>query len=363
VLLTSFTVDASGTASPGNVLPNPNLVNPNHGTCMASLATGLYSSMGKHSRLVTVQMNVAAQTLPNAPQGVRASRVVAGLQSIYNHAVSNGGIGNAVVSMSWGVPRQQLFFNQVASAAGLPPNDVFDTMFQLLWNIGISTVSSAGNQGNQQGVLAQYLDLAYMVPRQKGGTNSPHMVLGNCQYDSSRNPSSQYLDAGNLGILSLYAVGTNVDCAQPFDDQGSPANDLRWGIEPAGTSQATASTAGLIAYYLSRPDLNIRNVPANQVPMAVKNFVIAQANLYKGNAGAANLPNGNPDNVPRAASGDIVPCTNPTGAAPALNPFVPNPGFNRAFQTTAVTQGATVVINPVSCCSPRFNFPFDVRDS
>jgi hypothetical protein len=41
------------------------------------------------------------------------------------------------------------------------------------------------------------------------------------------------------------------------------------------TSQATALTAGLIAYFLSTMDLSVRNVQANQVPVAFKKFVIA----------------------------------------------------------------------------------------
>jgi hypothetical protein len=103
VLAASFTVNAEGIASPGNNAPTANTPgDPNHGTCMASLATGRYSSLGKHSRLVTVQMNIAGAAPNGAPEGVRASRVFSGFMAILKHAQDNGGAGNAVVSMSWG---------------------------------------------------------------------------------------------------------------------------------------------------------------------------------------------------------------------------------------------------------------------
>jgi hypothetical protein len=68
---------------------------------MASLAAGLYSSQGKHSRLVTVQLSLSLAA-PDAPPAIRSSRVIAAMNAIYAHAVSNSGVGNSVVSMSWG---------------------------------------------------------------------------------------------------------------------------------------------------------------------------------------------------------------------------------------------------------------------
>jgi hypothetical protein len=171
-----------------------------------------------------------------------------------------------------------LFFNDAIAPPGtqLPALDIFDAMFALLWNEGIATVSSAGNRALVGGFQAQ-LDSA--VPRAKGGTNSPHIVIGNCQYNNTRHPTSQYVDPNNAGILSAYHVGTDVDCAVPFPAGATAGNDLGWGVQPPGTSQATANTAGLIAYYMSRSDLTFLNgVNPSNIPMAVKSFVLAQAN-------------------------------------------------------------------------------------
>jgi hypothetical protein len=76
--------------------------------------------------------------------------------------------------------------------------------------------------------------------------------------------------------------------------------------------------------------------------------------VYKGNTNAAANPDGTPDNIPRVASGDIVPCNAPTGPAAPFSPFVPNPGFSRSFTTTPVTNGATVVIQSVCGITSEF---------
>jgi hypothetical protein len=194
-------------------------------------------------------------------------------------------------------------------------------------------------------MTTQARDLSAKFPRGKGGYNSNLIVVGNARYDNSRFPTSQYLDAGHLGILTLYNVGDDVDCAiVSFDNHGNPRNsDVTWGVEPSGTSQATAITAGMIAYYMSQPALSeqFRASSVDAVPFAVKRFLQNTANKFKLSASIS-------DGIPRAALGEVLPCRGGTRGTPAVQtPFVPNPGFLRRLTTTQVTDGEIVVINPL----------------
>ncbi|KAL3456958.1 hypothetical protein BJX64DRAFT_293642 [Aspergillus heterothallicus] len=146
-----------------------------HGTCMATLAAGSYSGMGKKARIT---------------HDVRCSRAFFLLMRIWLHAVNNNAQGNAVVSMSFGVPKDRLKWN----SANPNSRNVFDTVLDWYWIAGISAVASAGNDETSDH-NANYKDLSSSVPRGVGGRNTDLIVVGNSNWDTSRYRSSNYRDA------------------------------------------------------------------------------------------------------------------------------------------------------------------------
>jgi hypothetical protein len=179
-----------------------------------------------------------------------------------------------------------------------------------------------------------------------GGTFSPLIVVGNAQYDNSRHPSSQFRDVDRRGILSIYNIGTNVVCAVPNPARVPAQSDWgqSWNFEPAGTSQATAITAGMLAYYLSDPQINalFRAGGLANVGMTAKTYLL---NVARGNKGADA---GQGDGIPRAALGDLVPCA----GGPVSRPIIPEvqnprPTDPKILSTSLITEGQAVVYNPL----------------
>ncbi|PYI31449.1 hypothetical protein BP00DRAFT_474956 [Aspergillus indologenus CBS 114.80] len=337
-LYDSFGVDDVGSRKTGLTIVPRN----GHGTCMASLATGAYHSMGKTARLVAVELVLSKAGVMLRMRARRAGFV---FQEIYRHIMNNGAQGNAVISMSFGGPRQAFLWGESLNPLDEPQQDVFDKYLQWFYDLGIAVVCSAGNDAAQQRDPAQ-LDLNYLYPRGKGGADTPLIVVGNALFDNSRNPNSQFRDNDQRGILTLYNVGTNVDCATVgYNDQGVDTFQLNvYAVEPAGTSQATAITAGMIAYYLSQPDLRAQFMAngLGSMSKAIKTYLQNTANQYKLDAGLT-------DGIPRAALGDVVPCSGGTAGRPAINPnpFVPAATDLRQLVRTQVTDGTTVVIQNV----------------
>ncbi|CEL06505.1 hypothetical protein ASPCAL09681 [Aspergillus calidoustus] len=318
-----------------------------HGTCMASLAAGKYHSMGKNTRLVPVELVISKS---GVIRELRARRAAFVFKEIYRHILNNGGTANAVISMSFGAPRDAFEWGPGLVPSLQPKRDIFDKFLSWFYNVGVSVVCSAGNDQTQQRP-AEQLDLSYFLPRGKGGADTPLIVVGNSFYNNSRHPSSQYGDSGELGILSLYNVGTNVDCATikyTTGDKPLPIlNEVSsYSIQPAGTSQATAITAGMIAYYMGQPELKARFMAngVSQMPMAIKSYMRTIAVRYKGAPA---------DGIPRAASGDVIPCADGTPGRPPivdLELSLPTSATPRTFATTQVTDGEALVISPIPQC-------------
>ncbi|RAK74413.1 uncharacterized protein BO72DRAFT_515847 [Aspergillus fijiensis CBS 313.89] len=340
-LYDSFGVDDVGTRKTGLTIVPRN----GHGTCMASLATGAYHSMGKTARLVAVELVISKS---GVILEMRARRAAFVFHEIYRHIVNNGAQGNAVISMSFGGPRQAFLWGGSLNPLDEPYRDVFDKYLQWFYDLGVAVICSAGNDATQQREPAQ-LDLNYLYPRGKGGADTPLIVVGNALFDNSRNPTSQSRDEEQRGILTLYNIGTNVDCATVgYNDQGVDTSQLNvYAVEPAGTSQATAITAGMVAYYLSQPDLRTQFMAngLGSMSQAIKTYLLNTANQYKLDAGLT-------DGIPRAALGDVVPCTGGTAGRPVINPnpFVPAATDGRQLVRTQVTDGTTVVIQNVPQC-------------
>jgi hypothetical protein len=80
---------------------HPNyLMRTSHGTCMASLAAGTFSSAFKNARLVTVQLD---HYLAGSTPKTMISRAILTFREIAVSIMQNKAQGNAVISMSWGM--------------------------------------------------------------------------------------------------------------------------------------------------------------------------------------------------------------------------------------------------------------------
>jgi hypothetical protein len=245
-----------------------------------------------------------------------------------------------VSNCSWGlgVSTDHLWFIPFTTVPG--NTDVLSFYLSKYWENGIVTVSSAGNYAQEVSSF-QFLDR--VSPRKAGGASTPHIVVGNAMPDGTRNPTSQFLESVQpaKGILSIYNIGTSVQCAL------ASGND-DWGVVPDGTSQATAITAGMIAYFLSDPTL-VSQFKSNgglaSLPAAVKAFLI--------NLGAQQRLNTFGDNIPRASLGDVMgPCTGGgPGPVPVPAFVVPGAATGLRVTTAPVTSGTSVVfpLNQLVC--------------
>lgn len=343
-IMDSWAVDRDGKKVPLTSTTDPRT---SHGTCMASLAAGAFHSMGKKARLVLVEMNL----FPNT--GVSSRMIMYAMYTIEQHIKDKGLQGQAIITMSAGTePDRALWQLFVGGSADLisryvPRRSTFEVYFPLMWSHGVVTLSSAGNNA------AERIDAK--EPRLSGGATSGHIVVGNARFTNERyqnsadaNIGSTFLDPSGTGILSLYNVGTNVQCAvRAVDDEGEavdPAADPGnlYDIEPPGTSQATAITAGMVAYWMSDPDtlnLILRGQDHSQLSYLMKQRLRDLGRFYKG------LDAGQGDGIPRAALGDVVPCTQPTEAGrPTIQPpFLPGARDSKSLSEVAFTEGTQFI--------------------
>ncbi|KAL5332274.1 hypothetical protein BJX70DRAFT_404762 [Aspergillus crustosus] len=301
-----------------------------HGTCMTSLAAGSFSGIAKDARIVLVDLLAGPQH--------QIARTFALLRLIYQHAMENNGFGNSVVSMSFSIA-----FGMHADweEAGITPpvpgsTNCFDTMFGWFWAQGISTVTGAGNYEDDPDADERKKDLATGFPRSLGGATRPLIVVGNMESDDERAPSSVYKDSSNSGILTLYNQGTDIECA---------TLDSEWMAGITGTSGAAALTAGLIAHYLSQPDLKaqFQEGGLRRLAMKVKKYVLDQSILYKGLR--------DDDGIPRAALGDLVPCSSEDAiqGPPGTN-YLNFESEDHTLRTEVVTQGMSIVMEDMPEC-------------
>lgn len=268
--------------------------------------------------------------------------------------------GQSVVAMSFGAPVGLLWWPNPTVE---PPQsdlatrtDVFRYKLQDLYKVGIAAVASAGNFAERPSPVNE---LGFQTPRRNGGTNSPLIVIGNNNLNNVPYATSQIVDSGGLGILSMYAVGVNCVCGvwnSTAANTAATQNSFKLltdeGLDENGSSQATAQTAGIIANMLSDPTIR-RQLTAGGLPnfaMAVKTKLIEIAATNKGTLF--------PDGIPRLSNGIAIPCTGDTIPGPP-NPPPPNTapleqtGLTPTFQDVA--SGDTVTFpNPVSSYSSPF---------
>jgi hypothetical protein len=176
-------------------------------------------------------------------------------------------------------------------------------------------------------------------PRRNGGADSPLVVVGNADHTGNRYESSNWVDKNNKGILTLYAPGVDILCAVKTATNA-------FAIEPPGTSQATAVTAGLMAYFLSDPVLHAQFTaggPKN-MPMRLKQYLIEVSTQQKGIGGWGDE---NTDNIPRLSNGENVECSeNVVQGAPEVPAYVspPQTATGKVLATSVVSEGMNVVL-------------------
>jgi len=186
--------------------------------------------------------------------------------------------------------------------AGVPANvqdTTAETLRRSLYQNGVICVAGAGNN--------RLHDLSLKQPVGSGGANTELIVVGAAQLDGERADFSTYIDIRRRGILSLYALGEGV-C-------GASSNSIEEMRCVRGTSPATATIAGLVAYHLANPVIRnqmITNsageISYSTMGMRMKRFLQTQGTDQKGTW---------PDGIPRAAMNEEVICTPATGTATA----------------------------------------------
>lgn len=217
--------------------------------------------------------------------------------------------------------------------------DALGVYLHALFDLGVAAASSAGNYADNPS-LALYAQLETYTPRCNGGANSPLVVVGNADSTGNRYASSNWVDTNNAGILTVYAPGVDILCAVKD-------NTNAWAKEPPGTSQATALTAGLMAYFLSDPVLYAQfNAGGSQnMPMRLKQHLIAVSTAQKGIGGRGDA---NSDNVPRLSNGENVECNdaNVVQGAPPVPAFAmpPDTATGKALTEMGVSEGLSVVL-------------------
>ncbi|KAL5334623.1 hypothetical protein BJX70DRAFT_402437 [Aspergillus crustosus] len=151
--------------------------------------------------------------------------------------------------------------------------------------------------------------------------------------------ASGKLDSTNSNSKLLLKKGRQVDI------NGKGNLDSKWQTDITGTSAAAALTSGLIAHYLSQPDLKAQFQAGGplQMVMTVKNYVRQQGVLYKG----LNKDDG----IPRAALGDLVPCSSEEAIQGTPDGFTLNfESKDRTLRTKVVTQGMSYVMEDMPEC-------------
>ncbi|KAL5332144.1 hypothetical protein BJX70DRAFT_385026 [Aspergillus crustosus] len=287
----------------------------NHGTCMILIAAGAFSGMAKKARIVPVD-------LVTGPRHSTVLNIFNLLVLIYHHALENNGFGNSVVSMSFVMFGKNVIWEEAGILDPLPGSkNSFDTLFGWFTNHGIVTVAAAHNYEDKPFATEYMKDLAQGLPRALGGANRPLIIVGNAAHDNTRFSSSCYKDSSNSGILTLYNYGTNVECA---------TLDSKWMTGITGTSG---------------PDLKAQ-FQADGLPhmaMNVKNYLREQGRIYKG------LDKG--DGIPRAALGDLMPCSSTEAIPEGPDDFTLN--FytdDHTLRTKVVTQGTSYIMENIPQC-------------
>ncbi|KAL2135249.1 hypothetical protein VTI74DRAFT_9234 [Chaetomium olivicolor] len=326
-------------------------VDNNHGTCMTSIAAGSWTGVYKDADIGLIEAK-----FNTGDKAVAVSATIKAFRAIIKDVTDLGLQGNAVVSMSFGAPAHYFWWapgdpdHEEIPPIPSPNTDAIGVYLHALFNMGVAAAASAGNYADKPS-FAAYATLQAHTPRRNGGANSPLVVVGNADKDGKRYPSSNFRDEANEGILTVYMNGDDILCAVKD-------NTNAWAKEPAGTSQATAATAGLMAYFLSDPELRAQFVEGGvqNMPMRLKQHLVAVSTAQKGIGGWGDPDT---DHIPRLATGENVECnSNVIQGSPPVPQYQspPQTATGRQLATSEVTSGMTVVL-PQSLRPACYNRP------
>ncbi|KAM7183470.1 Peptidase S8/S53 domain containing protein [Rhypophila sp. PSN 637] len=202
-----------------------------HGTCMASCVGGSSSGVFKQADIVPIKILDIA---------------------LVEHDVKTAPGFLGVMSMSFGFD-----FAKLRVKDGQVNFDPFQDLLSRMRGLNVVPVARSGNGGTDKGGD----DLSDHTPRKWGGSSSDVIVVGNTNVESARYYQSTFLDRENRGILTVYAMGQLVPCADSKgDNQYKP---------DTGSSPATATMAGLVALKLATGQWTVANAKQNLVNDAI----------------------------------------------------------------------------------------------
>ncbi|CCX32615.1 Similar to predicted protein [Verticillium albo-atrum VaMs.102]; acc. no. XP_003008779 [Pyronema omphalodes CBS 100304] len=161
-----------------------------------------------------------------------------GMAQIADHIVAKGNVKfgsqaaiKAVINQSQGLATKFLTDRDKKDF-----QNWFIERYRILMDLGAIITTSAGNWGDTSDISSTEL-----VPQAWAGEKMLLIVVGNAGPDEKRTGNSQPGEQ-----VTVYAAGTDIYCAKGSVDSGI----FRGGT---GTSQASAITAGLSAYFLGLP--------------------------------------------------------------------------------------------------------------
>jgi serine protease AprX len=234
--------DLAGRVSHVNVSGGPAGDGLGHGTFMAGLVAGdgassdgTYVGVAPDARILDVQVATADGT-------TSLSRVLAGLQAVSDAARADSSVRVVSLALSTGSP--------------LPPSaDPLSRALDRLWARGLTVVTSAGNDGPDQGTVSSPGSDATLITvgaLDEHGTSSrsDDTVATFSARGTAFGTAKPDLVAPGVSVVSARAEGSAADVANPAS---VVADDYFTG---SGTSMSEAITAGAAAVLLEqRPAL------------------------------------------------------------------------------------------------------------
>jgi hypothetical protein len=239
-----------------------------HGTCMVSIAGGLYSGVQKRANLIPVRV------MKKRGENTDMAGITWALAAIEENIAQKGMRDRSVISISWAIEPAKL----IPAPEWDPRSDPLRSLFIRLENAGAVIVMAAGNNAMDPPPRNA---IDYYTPQRLGGDLGRRIVVGAASWTAPRETSSHVETLGR-NILTLLGPYYGI-CAS---HTGSIDNFK----ESRGTSVATAAVAGLAAYYMGNRGCTSETV---------KDELLGIARQKKG-----TFANG----IPRAANDLEVPC-------------------------------------------------------